>query len=44
VDTSARPSPYARELAEAMHATYLPLPSGDPRRVGDAVRTAVGGR
>lgn len=44
VDTSARPSPFARELAGAMSATYLPLPSGDPRRVGDAVRTAVGGR
>jgi len=44
VDTSARPSAFARELAGAMNATYLPLPSGDPRRVGDAVRTAVGGR
>jgi magnesium chelatase subunit D len=44
VDTSARPSPFARELAGAMNATYLPLPSGDPRRVGDAVRTAIGGR
>jgi magnesium chelatase subunit D len=44
VDTSARPGPFARELAAAMHATYLPLPSGDPRRVGAAVRAAVGGR
>jgi magnesium chelatase subunit D len=44
VDTSARPSPFARELAAAMGGAYLPLPSGDPRRVSDAVRTAVGGR
>jgi magnesium chelatase subunit D len=44
VDTSPRPSPFARELAGAMQGGYLPLPSGEAARVGEAVRAAVGGR
>lgn len=38
IDTSARPEPRARTLAERMGATYLPLPHGQARAVSAAVR------
>lgn len=42
IDTSPRPNPFARELAGLLGGAYLPLPAGDARRVGTAVRAAMG--
>lgn len=39
IDTSARPSPRARTLAERLAARYLPLPMADAARLAAAVRT-----
>ncbi|MGG5888761.1 magnesium chelatase subunit D [Falsiroseomonas sp. HC035] len=39
VDTAPRPQPFARQLAEAMGARYLALPSVDSQRLSDAVAT-----
>jgi magnesium chelatase subunit D len=38
IDTSARPEPRARALAERMGATYLPLPHAQAGAVSEAVR------
>ncbi len=38
VDTSPRPQPLARELAEAMGARYIPLPHADAAHLSAAVR------
>ncbi|MCU0838995.1 MAG: magnesium chelatase subunit D [Rhodospirillales bacterium] len=38
VDTSPRPRPAAQRIAEAMGATYLPLPYADASRLSAAVR------
>jgi len=38
VDTAPRPQPFARELANAMGARYLPLPLADAVRLSGAVR------
>ena len=40
VDTAPRPVPYARQLAEAMGARYLALPSADSQRLSEAVNAA----
>jgi magnesium chelatase subunit D len=40
VDTAPRPHPFARKLAEAMGARYLPLPAADATRLSDAVAGA----
>lgn len=40
VDTAPRPVPYARQLAEAMGARYLALPSADSQRLTEAVNAA----
>ncbi len=40
VDTSPRPHPYAKRLAEAMGARYLPLPAADAVRLSGAVAAA----
>jgi magnesium chelatase subunit D len=40
VDTSPRPHPYAKRLAEAMGARYLPLPAADAARLSGAVAAA----
>jgi magnesium chelatase subunit D len=40
VDTSPRPNPFARKLADAMGARYVPLPYADPSALSKAVRTA----
>ena len=42
VDTAPRPDARARTLAEAMRATYLPLPNGQPEMLARAVRGAAG--
>jgi magnesium chelatase subunit D len=44
VDTSARPEPAARALAEALGATYLPLPPARPDRVARAAQALVAAR
>lgn len=41
VDTSPRPNPFARRLAEEMHARYVPLPYADASALSRAVRTAA---
>ncbi len=41
VDTAPRPDARARALAEAMRATYLPLPNGHPETLARAVRGAA---
>jgi len=41
VDTSPRPNPFARRLAEAMGAQYLPLPYADATALSRAVRSAA---
>ena len=41
VDTSPRPQPRARRLAEELGATYLPLPAADPARLTRAVRAEI---
>lgn len=38
VDTAARPSPRARELAAALDAVYLPLPNASAESINDSVR------
>lgn len=43
VDTSPRPSPLARQLAEAMLARYLPLPRADAATLSRAVGASVAG-
>ena len=42
VDTSPRPRPMGRELAEAMGADYLPLPRADASAISGAVQAATG--
>jgi magnesium chelatase subunit D len=44
VDTSPRPRPAARTLAEQMGALYLPLPYADAAGLSQSVKTAVGTR
>lgn len=41
VDTAPRPDARARALADAMRATYLPLPNGHPEMLARAVRGAA---
>jgi magnesium chelatase subunit D len=41
VDTAPRPQPFAKELAQAMGARYLPLPMADAARLSVAVRDAA---
>jgi len=41
VDTAPRPQQFARDLAAAMGARYLPLPMADAARLSDAVRDAA---
>jgi magnesium chelatase subunit D len=41
IDTSARPEPAARRLADAMAAPYLPLPRADAGAISRTVRAAV---
>jgi magnesium chelatase subunit D len=43
VDTSPRPGPAARRLAEAMGATYLALPHADARALSGALGAALAG-
>lgn len=40
VDTAPRPHPYAKQLAAAMGARYLPLPAADAARLSSAVAAA----
>jgi magnesium chelatase subunit D len=40
VDTAPRPHPFARRIAEAMGARYLPLPAADAARLSAAVAAA----
>ena len=40
VDTSPRPNPFARRLAEEMRAQYVPLPYADASALSRAVRSA----
>jgi len=44
LDISDRPNPRAGRLAEAMGATYLPLPRADAGVVAAAVRSRVPAR
>jgi len=41
IDTAPRAQPQARALAEAMRASYLPLPYADARALLDAVQSAA---
>ncbi|WP_428483796.1 magnesium chelatase subunit D [Rhodopila sp.] len=41
VDTSPRPNPFARRLAETMRAHYVPLPYADASALSRAVRSAA---
>jgi magnesium chelatase subunit D len=41
VDTSPRPNPFAKRLADVMHARYLPLPYADATALSRAVRSAA---
>ncbi|MBS0638631.1 MAG: VWA domain-containing protein [Proteobacteria bacterium] len=41
IDTSPRPNPFARKLADEMHAQYVPLPYADPTALSRAVRAAA---
>ena len=41
IDTSPRPDPASRKLADALAARYLPLPFGDARTLSNAVRDAT---
>ncbi|SDH25636.1 magnesium chelatase subunit D [Roseospirillum parvum] len=41
LDTAPRPDPRARQLAEAMDATYLPLPQADAASISQAVQAAA---
>ena len=40
IDTSPRPEPMARRIAEAMGARYVPLPVVDARAIAGAVALA----
>jgi magnesium chelatase subunit D len=40
VDTSPRPNPFGRRLAEEMDARYVPLPYADAALLSRAVRSA----
>jgi magnesium chelatase subunit D len=42
VDTAPRPHPFARKLAEAAAARYLPLPQADAGTLRAAVKLAAG--
>lgn len=42
VDISPHPHPQARELAQAMGGTYIPLPHADASRLSAAVKSAAG--
>ncbi len=42
VDTSPRPRPQGRELAESMGADYIPLPRADASSISSAVQAATG--
>jgi magnesium chelatase subunit D len=42
VDTSRRPRPRARELANAMDAIYVPMPYADARGISETVQRNVG--
>jgi magnesium chelatase subunit D len=39
VDTSPRPNPFAKKLADEMHAQYVPLPYADATALSRAVRS-----
>ena len=41
VDTSPRPNPFARKLADEMRAHYIPLPYADPAALSRAVRNTA---
>lgn len=41
IDTSPRPNPFLRDLAERLGGPCLPLPSRDPNALGRAVRDAA---
>ena len=41
VDTAPRPQPFAKDVAAAMGARYLPLPMADAQRLSGAVRDAA---
>lgn len=42
VDTSRRPRPRARDLAEAMDAVYVPMPYADAKGISETVQRSVG--
>ncbi|MBK1735205.1 magnesium chelatase ATPase subunit D [Halorhodospira abdelmalekii] len=44
VDTSPRPRPLGRELAEAMGGEYLPLPRADAASISEAVQAVTGAK
>ncbi|MCG5548076.1 magnesium chelatase subunit D [Halorhodospira halochloris] len=44
VDTSPRPRPMGRELAEAMGGDYLPLPRADASSISEAVQAVTGAK
>jgi magnesium chelatase subunit D len=44
VDTSPRPQPRARKLAEDLGARYLPLPAADAQRVSKALKAEIAAR
>jgi Mg-chelatase subunit ChlD len=41
IDTSPRPDAFAREMADAMGARYVPLPSADAKAMAALVRGAA---
>jgi magnesium chelatase subunit D len=41
VDTSPRPNPFARRVATAMQAHYVPLPYADPQALTRAIRSVA---
>ncbi len=44
IDTSPKPQPQGARIAEAMAATYVPLPHADARTLSDAVKSQMGRR
>jgi magnesium chelatase subunit D len=44
IDTSPRPQPRARKLAEDLGARYLPLPAADAQKMSRAVKAEIAGR
>jgi magnesium chelatase subunit D len=44
IDTSPRPQPRARKLAEDLGARYLPLPAADARKMSRAVKAEIASR